>query len=183
MQKLSKILLIAMVLILLFLESYMIYSIYIASKIEINWALVFVLLLLSVILIIANIVVGLIGLNNKRNEKQILSDIRISLLAKVLLIPFFISNFYMWFLFSMAFLIVPGLQIFFTITILGIIWTYGIMLATSSYSIAALISLYRKNKIKLSTTVINVVLQLIFVLDVISYIVFYICNRKKIKEN
>ena len=139
MQKLSKILLIVMVLLLLFLESYMICKIYLVSRIEINWTLVFVLLLLSVILIIANIVVGLIGLNNKRNEKQILSDIRISLLAKVLLIPFFISNFYMWFLFSMAFLIVPGLQIFFTITILGIIWTYGIMLATSSYSIAALI--------------------------------------------
>ena len=65
MQKLSKILLIVMVLLLLFLESYMICKIYLVSRIEINWTLVFVLLLLSVILIIANIVVGLIGLNNK----------------------------------------------------------------------------------------------------------------------
>ena len=81
-----------------------------------------------------------------------------------------------------AFLVIPGLQILLPFGFLGVAFAYSVVLATSAYSISGLYVQYRLGNLTGKKFARNVIFQLIFVLDVISYLVFYFQIRRSCKE-
>ncbi|NLJ88534.1 MAG: hypothetical protein GX327_07130 [Epulopiscium sp.] len=104
--------------------------------------------------------------------------------AKRGLIPFFIINFiYCAFLNMILFVASRGIFIIGPIPIMIIImvsFTYLAVLFSSSYSIAFIIQLKKKDKLSQGVAFLNICLQLIFVLDIIELI--YLLRRFR-KEN
>ena len=106
----------------------------------------------------------------------------LALAMKLLTIPFFIVHLQIWTMVLAAFLVIPGLQILLPFGFFGVAFAYSVVLATSAYSISGLYVQYRLGRLPGKKLVRNVILQLIFVLDVISYLVFYFQIRRSCKE-
>ncbi len=105
------------------------------------------------------------------------------LYMKVGTIPFFLLNF-VYFAFVTVFpLILPMGFIFLAPEILVMIFagtmTYIIMLCTSVYGMGYLALLKKEEKISLTRLVVNLILQVIFVLDILDTIYLLIKYRKK----
>lgn len=94
-----------------------------------------------------------------------------ALAMKLLTIPFFITHLQIWSMMLAAFLVIPGLQILLPSGFLGVALAYSVVLATSAYSISGLYAQYRLGNLTGKKFARNVIFQLIFVLDVISYLV------------
>lgn len=90
------------------------------------------------------------------------------------LIPFFIINFIYYILIFMLLIVAShGIFLFSPIPLLFvplIIFTYFAVIFTSSFSIAFILLLKKKEKISIIDMVLNIWLQLIFILDIIGMI-------------
>lgn len=103
---------------------------------------------------------------------------RYLLRCKCILIPFYVVNFILGLLISLAFIVVPGLQIgLFIVLPLFIFYTYIILLSTSCYSLVLLYALYRSKMIHRKKLVLHIILQLTFVLDVLSQCSILKCTK------
>ncbi|NYI71990.1 hypothetical protein GGQ54_002550 [Naumannella cuiyingiana] len=94
--------------------------------------------------------------------------------VKLFGIPFFVLNFLIMFLISIAGLRFVIGVIYIPFLVLG---TYLVMLPTSAYGIAALVLMRRRGQIETSFVVVQVLFQLMFVLDIIG--AFFIARRAR----
>lgn len=104
---------------------------------------------------------------------------RMALLMKLPAVPFFGINLLLWLLVSAAFLVIPGLQIFLLSSLLGVAFAYFVVLVTSAYSVGALYLSFRAGGLTCKGFVWGILLQLIFVADVISYLFLYFRVRRQ----
>lgn len=150
------------------------------SKDSINEKLLIVLAIICIVSILLNIINSMIYLIKGKDTTES-SLLKISLICKVLLILFYIINFLFWLCVTMGILMIPGLQIFVFVTLFIVLLTYLTLLSTSCYSIVSILKLYKKGKISLSSAIINIIFQFMFVFDVIGLAIFYFRYRKMIK--
>ena len=137
----------------------------------------FISLLIVVLLIISgigNILMSIITAfqsieaKNKRN-----SMIYRMLFLKLSVIPFFVLNFMLWTgLFGML-MIFPGGIFLLALVPFIIFLTFTVLLVTSSSTISVLVFCYRSKQIDINKLIVHIVLQLIFVVDVIDSIYLY----------
>jgi len=119
------------------------------------------------------------------HAKQIKNDqaVRLSLnnmilIFKLLLIPFCVFNFALWFMTSAAFMVLPGFQVFLFAVPFAVIYAYLMICVSSAYAIVSMSVQYHTGNITRKRYAVNIVMQFLFVLDVIGYIFMY----KKIKK-
>ncbi len=94
----------------------------------------------------------------------------IGLLWKLLAVPYFLLNFAAWVMVSMAFVVLPGFQLFLLGVPLAAAATYVPLLTSSAYTVAAVVAARRQGiPVKLR----HILLELVFVLDVIDAIWLY----------
>jgi hypothetical protein len=136
----------------------------------------FGLLLLSVVLATINIIHGFKGYKTLNNRETAYSFGAI-LAFKIGFIPFFAITFAAWAFFALA--TMNPLLIFLWLLIpFGIGYSYFMLLATSSYTIPHMIRLMRSGRITKGKCALHVILQLLFVTDVIGSAVFFGKYRK-----
>jgi len=120
-----------------------------------------------------NIIYAIIGIKRLRTDPKKQQTVnRTILIVKLALIPFFIANFSIWSMLSGMFLLTPG-GIFVDIILvpIGIGFTYTILLATSSYSISLLFTLYKTSIISRRQFILHSIFQLFFGADIIDQFV------------
>jgi len=122
------------------------------------------LLLLSVVLAVCNIVCAI--KNDKRMASGQAAAFRSVLGFKLALIPFFIIHFVMWLIFALG-SFNPFMMFLWILIPIGIGYAYIALLVTSAYAITGIIALGRQGVITKRQAPLHIVLQLIFVLDVI----------------
>lgn len=149
---------------------------------EICGNIIILLTFASVLLIIANIVYAIVTAVLPQYDAVLAGNAVKILIFKLVLIPFCLLNFFVWFAVTCALLVVPGLQMLLGISGMAILWTYGIMLATSVYGVGMIVRMWRRKKITTAFMVILIILQFIFVADIIGYVIFYSRCRKGMKE-
>lgn len=103
----------------------------------------------------------------------------IGLVWKLLAIPYFVLNFAAWFMLSMAFVVVPGLQLFLLGLPLAAAATYIPLLTSSAYTVAAILAARREN---IPIKKRHLVLELLFITDVIDAAWLYFQLRSVAKE-
>lgn len=137
---------------------------------------------LTIALAIANIIYAIVtALNYKKIIMKNYSHGKIVLVFKLIMIPFFILNFAMWYMFVGLFLLFGGL-VFIPI---GIAFTYIILLSSSAYVMAELFVYYKSGKVNFRFLILHSLLQLLFVIDIIDYIYIHRTLNKiyKIEQN
>lgn len=177
MKRISNIAKILMLLVIIPIYALVVYTCFSFSRDTINVNLLIFFTVVFMISILLNIINSIIYLI-KGKENIELNLIKISLISKIILIPFYIINFLFWLCVTMGFLMVPGFQIFIVVTLFIALLTYMVLLSTSCYSIVSIIKLYRKRKINLKSCIINIIFQFMFVFDIIGLAIFYFKNRK-----
>ncbi|MEL7569144.1 MAG: DUF6652 family protein [Eubacteriaceae bacterium] len=97
-------------------------------------------------------------------------------LIKLGAVPYFLVNFIFYFcLYTVGFILTLGLAIFSVIT--PILITYLSVLYTSVYGIGFTALLYKQKKLTAIQLLIHVLLQICFILDVISTIILLVKNK------
>ena len=128
-------------------------------------------LILSVILAVSNIIYSfkfhsrLVA--DKSTDKTIFR-------FKLLLIPFFIINFLLWLLFTLA-LAVPLFMIPFIFVPFGIIYAFMVLSAISLYAISYISHLEKTDILTKKQYLVNAFMQMLFVVDVFNF--GYICRK------
>lgn len=125
------------------------------------------LFIFTIALAIANIVNAIVTALTYKNN-LLLNEwySKAMLMFKLIMIPFFIVNFIMWYLavalvfFFGGFLLIP----------IGTVFTYIILLSLSTHVIAELYVYYKNKKIAFNFFVFHSIMQLFFVIDIIDYI-------------
>lgn len=180
MKKISSIAKVLILLVIIPLYGIIAYIGFSFSKDTINKGILGFLAIICAVSILLNIINSIVYLIKGKEDIE-LKFIKTSLISKVLLMPFYIINFLFWLCVTMGFLVIPGFQIFIVVTLFIALITYMILLSTSCYSIVAISKLYRKGKISLSSAIVNIIFQFMFVFDIISLTIFYFKNRKSIR--
>ena len=139
-----------------------------------NWYLVLGLTVLSGILGLWSIFSVLLGGSNLRQDGKRSRHLNNGALAmKLLLVPFWVIHFAMWALVSMAFLVVPGLLILLPLNLVGVLVAYFALLVSSAYTGCSIYIHCRRGALSRKQCVWGIVLQLIFALDVLSYLLYF----------
>lgn len=115
--------------------------------------------------------------------KKGINPSKISMIIKLVLIPFYIINFVEWAILGIGslnpFLFIIG----FLAVAFGIFFTYVCMLGTSAYNIGYVFSLIRQKKIENKRLLITAtVFQFFFGLDVLGSIMLYFLTKEKVVE-
>ena len=129
--------------------------------------IIILLLLITVALGAVNIINAIVTALKNKNETLTSSwHNKTMLVFKLIMIPFFVLNFIFWytatsitFLFG-GFLLIP----------IGIVFTYIILLSSSTHVISEMYVYYKNRKITFPFFILHSLLQLLFVVDVIDYI-------------
>lgn len=154
-----------------------------SGDMEISWNMFPVAVVLNLILAVVTIAVLVKNVKRVRGNISLQKQLNhLALAMKVLTVPFFITHLQLWMLVSAAFLVVPGLQILLLSGFLGVAFAWSVVLVTSTYSISGLYVQWKNGALSHGKFIRDVILQLIFVVDVISYFVFYIQIRRSCKE-
>jgi hypothetical protein len=127
---------------------------------------IILLFIITIALAIANIVNGILSKNKLLISHEYCKSI---LVFKLIMIPFFILNFLMWYM-AMALVFLFG---GFLLIPIGIAFTYIILLSSSAYVISELHVWYKNKEITPTFLIIHLILQLLFVADIIDYIYVY----------
>ena len=144
-----------------------------------NLGLTLGLLGLSGVLGIWSALSVLLGSSGLRQNKQRCKRLNSGALAmKLLLVPFWAVHFAMWALVSMAFLVVPGLLVLLPLNLIGVGVAYFALLVSSAYTGCSIYIHYRRGALSRRQCIWGIVLQLLFVLDVLSYLYFYFAVRR-----
>ncbi|MGL4771928.1 MAG: hypothetical protein ACRC2K_00035 [Clostridium sp.] len=107
-----------------------------------------------------------------------------ALFIKLGTVPFFILNFLLWAFGTFISTLFPILNIVLPIdTNAGLILIYSVLIITSCHSIISIYRLYREGIISKIGLIIYSILQCMFVVDVISYIILFFTKRNKIYKN
>lgn len=101
-----------------------------------------------------------------------------ALAMKLLLVPFWVIHLVMWALVSMAFLVVPGLLILLPLNLVGVCVAYFALLVSSAYTGCSIYIHQRRGALSKTQCIWGIILQLFFVLDVLSYFYFYFAIRR-----
>lgn len=133
-------------------------------------------LLLNAALGLALVVRLALGLARGRFATAFLA--RAALACKLLALPFFVVNFGLWLALSAAFLVVPGLQVFLLADLLGAAYAWLVLLVGSVFSLAALWRARRAGGLAGARFALAVVSQLLFVADVIAWLVLFFRLRR-----
>ena len=137
----------------------------------------FISLLIVVLLIlsgIGNILMSIItafqsiDAKNRRN-----SMIYRMLFLKLSVIPFFVLNFMLWTGLFGTFILFPGGIFLLALVPIIVFLTFTVLLVTSSSTISVLVFSYRSKQIDMNKLIVHIVLQLIFMVDVIDSIYLY----------
>jgi hypothetical protein len=98
---------------------------------------------------------------------------KLTLMLKLLLIPFFVINFVSWSVFLMALFMMS-----LAIAAIGSFLTYCFIIPSSVFAISGLYAQYKQRKLSAESLALHTILQLIPVLDVIDYLwVYYEINK------
>ena len=144
-----------------------------------SWYLFFGLTVLSGALGLWSILSVLLGGSGLRQDGQRCRRLNNGALAmKLLLVPFWVIHLAMWALVSMAFLVVPGLLILLPLNLIGVGVAYFALLVSSVYTGCSLFVHCRRGALSRRQCIWGIVLQLLFVLDVVSYLGFYFAIRR-----
>jgi hypothetical protein len=137
-----------------------------------------VMLFIALALIIANLVYAIIGYRHNRESAVWLSRAKLAALVyKIALTPFFILNFFYWLdVFFLNPIHVDPEQIGELLTVMAL--TYLPLLPGTTYSAAAICRERSSLAVRLWQLALYLLLQFIFVADVISYGVFCYRTRK-----
>lgn len=132
--------------------------------------------LIALILGYINLIVRLV----KRNDKNVFKR---NMILKIILIPWYVGNFYVWVIYFAAFLN-PWLFIAAPlITIIGIVYTYIIMILSGINNLVFIVKSAYKKKIKYSAKiVVGIIFQFFFILDIVGSILLFI-ERNNISYN
>ncbi len=131
--------------------------------------------ILSLILGLVNLIFAFTKINDNNGT------IKITMISKLVLVPYFIINF------LVCALLIAGFAFIFTIlsTIilipLFVLANFLTMLVTSSYNISYLINKFKNKEINLLTFFIHFIFQLVFIGDIIDTIYIYRNNGNMLK--
>jgi len=134
------------------------------------------IIILSLVLImpLINIIFALIaGRNISNYPEQLLKWSRNVFIIKMVLIPFFIINFCIWFFVTVVG-IVPVFMYLLAAGPIGLVYTYWIFLPVSVYAVIVMRGYYKSGKINKSLLILFVISQFIYVIDIIGIIIFWI---------
>lgn len=118
-------------------------------------------------------------------SKDVINDAkalrRVMLFVKLIFIPINVANFFLTFLATGLFTILPTGIIFTPIVIvIGSTISIVMIATTSAYSISAIIISYRAKRLKISETIVYTIFQFIYVLDVIfALVAFFVCYSRE----
>ena len=99
------------------------------------------------------------------------------LFLKLSVIPFFVINFMLWTGLFGTFMCFPGGIFLLALAPIIVLLTFTVLLVTSSSTISVLVYCYRAKQIDIYKLIVHIVLQLIFVVDVIDSIYLFIKLR------
>jgi hypothetical protein len=140
-------------------------------------------ILIVVLLILSgfgNIIMSIISaFGSIINKNSLNSMINRMLFLKLSVIPFFILNFMLWTGLFGTLILFPGGIFLLALAPIIVLLTFTVLLVTSSSTISVLVYCYRAKQIDISKLIVHIVLQLIFVVDVIDSIYLYKILRKK----
>lgn len=150
---------------------------------ERGWHLVLGLTVLSGVLGLWSALSVLLGGSASQQDGKTCRRLNSGALAmKLLLVPFWTIHFVMWVLVSMAFLVVPGLFILLPLNLIGVCVAYFTLLVSSTYTGRNIYIHYRRGVLSKTQCIWGIVLQLVFVLDVLSCLYFYIAIRQGVRR-
>ena len=146
---------------------------------DFSWKLFAAAVVLNLVLAVVTVACLVTRLRRLRRDVSLQKKLnRLALAMKLLTVPFFVTHLQLWMLVSAAFLVIPGLQLLLFSGLIGVAFAYSVVLVTSSYSICGLYAQYKNGRLSGKKLARDILLQLIFVVDVISYLVFYIRIRR-----
>jgi len=147
--------------------------------------LVWIIVLPSALVGAASVIVAIdVAVTSRDPRCDSISLRKVMVFSKVAAIPFFVGNLLLW-LGVWAVSLLTVLSALFTQAILiplAVILTYCAMLVTSADSIATIVLAARAKLLRPSEVVIHVILQLIFIADVISAIVLAVTLRRRTRD-
>lgn len=152
---------------------------------NINWVLVIIALLVLVVISTVNIIYAfrnaLRPADKIKNRRSRRSMKIIMITMKLLTIPFFVINFVFWTC-IMAIPFASLIVMLFLPVIL--LLTFMVLLVTSAYSVSMIILYSRAKMFTTTATVINIILQFIYVVDVFDaiYLVFKTWKLEKAEK-
>lgn len=137
-----------------------------------NFSLVF--FILAIVLGLVNLIIAFTNTNNN-------DVIKITMISKLVLVPYFIINFIICTLLIIGFAFVLTIFSTFILIPLFVFITFMTMLVTSSYNISYLINKLKNKEINFITFILHFIFQLVFICDVIDTIYIYKSNENMLK--
>lgn len=134
----------------------------------------------SLAFLIISTILGLVNLIIAFTNKQD-NVIKTTMISKLILIPYFITNFIICILLIMGFSFIFTILSAFILIPLFILFTFMTMIVTSSYNISYLISKFKHKEIKIIVFIIHFILQCVFICDIIDTIYIYKTGENMIK--
>lgn len=152
---------------------------YLIKQPNYNETLFKILLLLWLVFHIIAFIFGFINLIYQLIQKRNKNIFKRTMIFKLILIPWYYFNFLIWMIYFAAF-INPWLILASPIILIfGVTFTYIFMILNGLNNIIYILKNMIKNKINYKTSIISaIIFQFIFILDVVSSIIFYI-NRNE----
>lgn len=144
---------------------------------------------ISIIVTILNLILPLVNIlyaifyskKISNDEEKVKKWNRNILIIKIVLIPFYIINFILWFLVSILGIVPTFMFLLVVGPIMGVISAYWILLSTSFYSVAVIREYYKFGYLSKTLKMILIISQFIFVLDLIGYVVLQIILKNRMK--
>lgn len=106
------------------------------------------------------------------------------MIIKMILVPYYITNFVLWVLYGLGFFFVSWLLLFGFIFI-GVVFTYITMLVTSAVMLSRIIPDLIKNRLPRVLLIIAIPCCFIYFADVVISVILYVFDRKsnEVKPN
>lgn len=134
----------------------------------------------SLAFLIISTILGLVNLIIAFTNKQD-NVIKTTMISKLILIPYFITNFIICMLLTMGFAFIFTILSAFILIPLFILFTFMTMIVTSSYNISYLISKFKHKEINIIVFIMHFILQCAFICDIIDTIYIYKTGENMIK--
>lgn len=134
----------------------------------------------SLAFLIISTILGLVNLIMAFTNKQD-NVIKMTMISKLILIPYFIINFIICMLLTIGFSFVFTILSTIILIPLFILFTFMTMIVTSSYNISYLINKFKQKEINIITFIMHLILQCVFICDIIDTIYIYKNDENMIK--
>lgn len=157
--------------------------IYDAATDEVYEAMIYTPFLIGLILAIISIIFGFFVILFSFILKKKVSY-KFIMIIKMILVPYYITNFVLWVLYGLGFFFVSWLLLFGFIFI-GVVFTYITMLVTSAVMLSRIIPDLIKNRLPRVLLIIAIPCCFIYFADVVISVILYVFDRKsnEVKPN